>query len=129
VAGQIFKNLYFAKMRAVTEFESLFIHRDFIDMRKNINGLALIVKEEMKLELKSASIFMFCNRKRNLMKILYFDKSGFALWMKKLECSKFPWPKDAVDEVVEASSYDVEMLLDGINVWSKFKEVHFEELI
>jgi hypothetical protein len=53
----------------------------------------------------------------------------FALWLKKLEESKFPWPKDFEDQVVKVSAADLEMMLSGINVWSKFKEVHFEQVV
>ena len=75
-------------MRSIFDFNSLFIHREPVDMRKSINGLSVIVQEEMKLDLKSSSLFIFTNKRRTHMKILYFDKSGFALWLKRLEESK-----------------------------------------
>jgi hypothetical protein len=60
---------------------------------------------------------------------LYFDKSGFALWLKKLESMKFPWPKQDDESVISIEAKDLEMMLDGINIWTKFKEVHFEYII
>jgi transposase len=63
-------------MKSIFEFENLYIHRDPVDLRKSINGLGVIVKEEMGLELKSSSLFIFTNQKRTHMKILYFDRSG-----------------------------------------------------
>jgi len=99
-------------------------------MRKSINGLSVIVKEEMGLDLKSSSLFIFCNQRRTLMKILYFDRSGFALWLKLLDCAKFPWPKAAdKDEVVLIGVQDMELLLEGINIWSRFEDVHFDQII
>ena len=62
-------------------------------MRKSINGLSVVVQLDMKLDVKHPALFIFCNRRRTHMKALYFDRSGFALWFKKLEESKFPWPK------------------------------------
>ncbi len=87
-------------MKSITEFGSLYLHRNPVDMRKNINGLSVLVKEGMGLELKSSSLFIFCNQRRTHLKILYFDKSGFALWLKRLEGSKFSWPKNLEEEVV-----------------------------
>ena len=116
-------------MRSIFEFSSLFIHRDPVDMRKSINGLSVIVQEEMGLDLKSSSLFIFCNRRRTHMKILYFDKSGFALWLKRLEDPKFSWPKKLSDDVVKIDAKDLELLLEGVNVWTRFEKVHFETVI
>jgi len=63
------------------------------------------------------------------MKILYFDRSGFALWLKKLEDSKFSWPKSAKEETVSIKAKDLALLLEGINVWTRFKDVHFERVL
>ena len=116
-------------MKSIFEFEELYIHRSFVDMRKGINGLAAIVKEEMGLELKSSSLFVFCNEPRTRMKILYFDHSGFAIWLKRLEDSKFAWPKKYELETISISSKDMALVLDGINIFSRFEEVHFDHLI
>ena len=117
-------------VKSLSEFKDLYIHRDPVDMRKNINGLSALVKEEMKLEFHSSSLFIFCNKPRTHMKILYFDQNGFALWLKRLEGSKFPWPKgDREEEVISVSHLDMNLLLSGINFWNRFKDVHFEYLV
>ena len=116
-------------MKPVSAFASIFIYRSPIDMRKSINGLSFVVDQEMKLDLKSSSLFIFCNRKRTHMKMLYFDRSGFALWLKKLDESKFPWPKDIEVDVVTVAAKDLELLLEGINIWTRFKDVYFEQII
>lgn len=117
-------------MKSIHDFGSIFIHRDYVDMRKSINGLSMIVASEMKLELKTNSLFIFTNKPRTHIKILYFDRSGFALWLKRLESAKFSWPKALdVGEVILISSSDLEFILDGINIWTRFKPVHFENII
>ena len=116
-------------MRSIFDFESLFIHKNPIDMRKSINGLSVIVQEEMGLDLRSKSLFVFCNKRRTHMKILYFDRSGFALWLKRLEESKFQWPKNIETDVIRIDARDFELLLEGINVWTRFDSVHFEKVI
>jgi len=116
-------------MKSIREFKEFYIHRAAVDMRKHISGLASIVEAEMKLDLKAQSLFIFCNRRRTLMKILYFDRSGFALWFKKLEDSKFPWPTLWERETISVSVDDLSLLLDGVNVWTRFEEVHFERFL
>lgn len=116
-------------MKSIFSFDSIFIHRDPVDMRKSINGLSLIVAAEMHLDLKLSALFIFSNKPRTHMKILYFDKSGFALWLKKLDSAKFPWPKKIEDEVISVSAKDLEFILDGINIWTRFRDVTFEQVI
>ncbi|MCH2535444.1 MAG: IS66 family insertion sequence element accessory protein TnpB [Bdellovibrionales bacterium] len=116
-------------MKSISAFSNILIHKNPVDMRKSINGLSVIVSEGLKLDLKSPSLFVFTNRRRTHMKILYFDKSGFALWLKRLESSKFSWPKNIDKDVVEISAEDMELLLDGVNVWTRFEKVDFEHVV
>lgn len=116
-------------MKSIFDFENLYIHRSPVDMRKSINGLSAIVESEMKLDLKSSSIFIFANKPRTHMKILYFDRSGFALWLKKLEGSRFPWPHKGDVGTISISTKDMALLLEGINVWTRFEDVHFDHVI
>lgn len=116
-------------MKSISEFDSIYVYRPPVDMRKSINGLSVIVDQEMKLDLRKSSLFIFWNRRRTHLKMLYFDKSGFALWFKRLEEAKFPLPKRIEDDVVELAVDDLSLLLDGINIWTRFEKVHFESII
>lgn len=116
-------------MRSVKAFDSIFIHRGFVDMRKSVTGLSVIVSEEMGLDLKSKSLFIFTNSRRNRLKILYFDHSGFAIWYKLLEESKFSWPRTLEKDVIELTADDFELLLSGINIWTRFEKINFEYLV
>jgi transposase len=98
-------------------------------MRKSINGLSCIVEQEMKLDLKSSALFIFCNKPRTHMKILYFDRSGFALWLKRLEGSRFSWPLKLDKETILIAAKDLALLLEGINVWTRFEDVHFAQVV
>lgn len=62
------------------------------DIRKAINGLSVIVSEQMNLDVFSGNLFVFCNRQKSILKILYWDKNGFCLWQKRLEKDRFKWP-------------------------------------
>lgn len=83
------------------------------DMRKQINGLSILVQESMELDPFSGSIYVFCNRQRSIVKAIYWDRNGFCLWQKRLEKERFRWP-DTEDEVVRISSRQLRWLLDGL---------------
>ena len=116
-------------MKAVSCFANIYLCREFVDLRKSINGLGVIVEGDLSLDLKKSALFIFCNKRRTHMKILYFDKSGFALWLKRLEEGKFSWPKDIHKKVVDISVEDLELVLDGVNIWTRFESVYFETVI
>ena len=116
-------------MKSFDFFDKIFIHRAPVDMRKSINGLSVIVDQDMGKDLQGKNLFIFCNKRRTHLKMLYFDKSGFALWLKRLEASKFPWSKDLDTPVIELGVEDLELLLDGVNVWTRFEKLSFERVI
>lgn len=83
------------------------------DLRKSIDGLAILVKEGFNLDPFSSSLFVFCNRKRDKLKILQWDHNGFWLHYRRLERGKFNWPTDKTD-VVNISYRELRWLLDGL---------------
>jgi transposase len=117
-------------MRSVREFEGVLIHREPVDMRKGINGLCEIVGLESMGDLMRPYLFVFRGRRRDLLKVLYFDKSGFAMWQKKLEKDKFPWPKNFEESVVRLTPEHFEWLLQGFDVWKMkpFEKLNFERV-
>jgi len=98
-------------------FAQISLHRKPVDFRKSINGLSVIVEEEMELNVFSRSLFVFCNKQRNKLKLLYWDETGFALWYKRLEQDRFRWPKHLEEEVVVLEAHELEWLLAGYDVW------------
>ena len=63
------------------------------DMRKSIDGLAAIVKQQFDLDLFSDSLFLFCGRRRDRLKALLWEGDGFLLFYKRLENGRFNWPR------------------------------------
>ncbi len=96
----------------------VYLAMGFTDMRKSINGLSIIVSEHLELNPFSGHLFVFCNRKRNMLKILYWDQNGFCLWYKKLERHKFRWP-DSAGSIKTIEKRELAWLLDGINIHQK----------
>ena len=78
-------------MLRITPAPSVYIAVGVTDLRNNIDGLALIVKRNFKLDPFSTSFFVFCNRKRDKLKILFWDKNGFWLYYRRLEEGTFCW--------------------------------------
>ena len=91
------------------------------DMRKSINGLMIIVQEEFQLDPFSASLFVFCNRSRDRLKILEWDKDGFWLFFKRLEKGKFRWPQPGETSTMILTDEELAVLLGGVRVELKLK--------
>lgn len=85
------------------------------DMRKAINGLTILVADQLDLDPFSGQLFVFCNRKRSMVKVLYWDRNGFCLWQKRLERDRFRWP-DSREEVLAVGRRELNWLLDGLQV-------------
>lgn len=100
-------------MKAASSFTKVYLHRDPIDFRKWVDGLVAIVKAQMQLDPYCTYIFLFTNRRRDRIKALYWDRTGFAIWYKRLEEHKFPWPKKNPQTVITLTPQQFEWLLDG----------------
>jgi transposase len=68
----------------------------------------------MQLDPFSGNLFVFANRRRNILKILYWDRNGFCLWHKRLEKERYRWP-NASDEVLEIEGRELSWLLEGLD--------------
>lgn len=97
------------------ETSQVYLHRDFVDFRKSINGLSMIVEEAMALSPFSQALFVFCNKKRTQLKVLYWDETGFVLWQKRLEKARFKWPKQG-ELVISLTHEQWSWLLRGFNL-------------
>lgn len=98
----------------------IYLHRAPVDFRKAINGLSIIVDNEMGHSIFDDALFVFCNKKRDKLKIIYWDKTGFCLWQKRLEKAKFSWPKKHDASIILWDTEQLNWLLRGFDV-SKIK--------
>jgi transposase len=105
----------------------IFIRPGSTDMRKAANGLAALAQEEMRQDVFSGNLYLFCSRSRKLLKGIWWDKSGFWLCQKRLEKEKWPWPRDK-SEAEEISPEQLKMLLSGIDFWKAHKELKYEKV-
>ena len=106
----------------------IFVRPGATDLRKQINGLAAMAQGEMSQDLFSGSLFVFCNKTRKILKVLYWDRTGFALWQKKLERHRFPWPK--TEEAAKEIAIDqFRMVLDGIDFWNAHQKLSYSTVL
>lgn len=85
------------------------------DLRKSIDGLALIVQMKFQLDPFSNNLFIFCNKNRDKIKILQWEYSGFWLYYKRLEKGTFKWPKNKY-EVKLITQRELNWLLDELSI-------------
>ncbi len=86
------------------------------DMRKSIDGLAAIVLHTFELDLYSSSLFVFCNKDRDKLKILHWDCNGFWLYYRRLERGRFQWPSAGAEQPRAISRRQLQWLLDGLSL-------------
>jgi len=103
-------------MKSIHDFEEIFLHKAPVDGRRQINGLAAIVKSEMGQNPLSGGLFVFIGKRRDVLKLLYWNKSGFALWMHRLEEEKFRWPVKMEGDTIVLSAQELAWLLDGLDI-------------
>lgn len=89
----------------------IFLYDQPVDMRKSFEGLGLLVDKGYPGILLSGSLFLFLNRTRTLIKVLYFDGDGFAIWYKRLEQGTF---SGCFSGQPELSRQQFTLLLEGV---------------
>lgn len=85
------------------------------DMRKSFNGLVALVKNQLQENPLNGQLFVFINRKRTYLKVLYFDRSGYCIWMKKLEQGLFRYDLSGGDKQ-SLTWTELKLLLEGIEL-------------
>lgn len=95
----------------------VYLHRAPVDMRKQIDGLALLAKDVIREDPTSGALFAFINARRDKLKLLVWERNGFIVWYKRLEREKFHWPRRSEEAVVTLTGEQLNWLLDGYDVW------------
>ena len=102
----------------------VFLRVGVTDMRKAINTLSILVQADMRMDPFSNSLYVFCNRRQDILKILYWEKNGFCLWEKRLERHRFRWP-ESKKEVMEIDGMRLGWLLSGLDITRAHGRLHY----
>jgi transposase len=103
----------------------IYLCQDPVDFRAGINGLSTLVEATLKYDPFSRNLFCFTNKRKNQIKVLYWQRSGFCLWQKRLEEERFKWPthlrpladgRPSRPAVVTLSDEQFRWLLDGLDL-------------
>jgi transposase len=116
-------------MIALTPQIRAFLYRRPTDMRKSFHGLVALTQSELKQDPLSGSLFVFLNRRRDRVKILYWGQSGFCIWYQQLEKGTYQIP-DATSlqeqDTLEVTRSQLSLILDGIDLSSVRQRPRFQ---
>ena len=100
-------------MLSVPPSVKVFLYSQAADLRRGYDGLAAIVKDAMDEDPLSGSLFVFVNKRGNRIKLLYWDRDGYAIWYKRLEKGMFPIPVNRTEDF-RLAHHQLAMLLEGM---------------
>lgn len=98
-----------------TGADKVYIACGYTDLRRGIDGLASIVQTQFKLDPFTNTLFLFCGRRKDRIKALYWEGNGFVLLYKRLEEGRFQWPRNE-DEAKELTPQQYRWLMEGLKI-------------
>ncbi len=106
-------------MKSLGSFPHILVYNGPVDFRKRRRSLAALIQADLGEDPFLAKLYLFLNRRRDCVRAVYWDKTGFAMWEKELEQARFAWPKqpERSGSVVLAARH-MEWLLEGIDIWN-----------
>jgi len=115
-------------MKSYKEFTSIQLCVNPVDFRKGLFSLASSIESSFDQKPLAGSLFLFTNKNRKNIKAIYWDRTGFAMWLKALEAKTFPWPKKVEDKTFALTHDQFNWLLSGIDPWKlkPHEELHYE---
>jgi transposase len=103
-------------MLSLGDSDRVYLACGVTDLRKSIDGLAVLVQQVFALEPCSSAWFVFCNRERDKLKILRWDHNGFWLYYRRLERGRFRWPQSGTEHTRMVTRRQLQWLLDGLTL-------------
>lgn len=107
----------------------VFLYRQPTDMRKSFHGLVALTESELKQDPLSGSLFVFFNRRRDRIKILYWGETGFCIWYQQLQRGTYQLPDpESLDghHTLQVTRSQLSLILDGIDLSSARQRIRFQ---
>ena len=98
-----------------TGAEHIYIACGYTDLRRGIDGLAELIQKSFHLDPFSSSLFLFCGRRRDRIKALYWEGNGFVLLYKRLESGTFQWPRSE-ENARQLTQQQYRWLMEGLSI-------------
>jgi len=105
----------------------LFVALDPVDMRKSFDGLAAIIQHQLELDPLAGHVVLFANKRRHLLKAIYFDRVGYTIVYRRLEQGTFQFPTAAGD-CAEIDATQLAMILEGIDLKSAVRRKRYRRI-
>jgi len=104
-------------LKDIMNYDGIYLACGITDLRRAVDGLAIIVKQEFNMDPFENYLYLFCNRARNRLKALSWDSNGFVLYYKRLDGAgaRFKWPKDPTD-VRNITVSQLRLLMEGMSI-------------
>lgn len=112
-------------MLTANRWQRIFLYRQACDLRRSFDRLAGMVVEQLREDPLGGDLFVFINRRRTMLKALYWDTDGYALWQKRLERGRFPLP---AGEHSQLQRLELVHVLEGVRVGSIQRLRRYERL-
>jgi transposase len=115
-------------MPPISAHTKVFLARNATDMRMSFHGLITLTEAVLRKDPTSGHLFVFLNRRRDMIKVLYWDGSGFCIWYKRLERGTFQAPPVGPGDVgngIEVSAAQLSLILEGIELTSVKQRLRF----
>jgi transposase len=104
-------------MLRVSAETKIYVYTEHIDMRKSIDGLVVLLAETYKLNPQTGELFIFTNKSRNKIKLLFWDRNGFVLYYKKMDRGRFSYSKHIENQTIMITTTQLQALLMGLDFY------------
>jgi transposase len=115
-------------MLSITPTQRYFFYSGLTDMRKGFDSLCGLVREEFKMNPMSGDVFIFLSKTRNKIKLLQWQRDGFAIYYKRLEKGAFEMPLIEKDHTAIITSQQLVLIMEGIKLSSIRKHKRYEQI-
>jgi len=99
----------------IARAEQIYVACGYTDLRKSIDGLSVMVQQSFQMDPFSNALFLFCGRRCDRLKALYWEGDGFVLLYKRLERGRFQWPRTE-NEARQITSQQFRWLTEGLSI-------------
>lgn len=96
------------------------------DMRRSFDGLHALVRDHLKLDAFAGHLYVFANKRRDRVKLIYWDRDGFAIWAKRLEEGTYALPSGAPEEPCEITAAELGAVLSGLDLSTAHRRKRYE---